>query len=774
MRLAAASLFVLLSAVGALQAQPAPFDMTPERPAPEDPAPRQPATEPEAPAPLPLERARPASDVRRLLLPGGNLTLPGEVAARSWSLHLTPVQATGPARLHLGYRNAIVVAPESSRLQVLLNDVAVMDTPISSAGGLSEITADLPAALLRAGRNEITVRVRQRHRTDCTIASTYELWTEIDSAATFLSFADPAAGKPAAVDDLRALAADAQGRAHVSIVAPAMTQGDIGADVIRLAQAIALYAALPDIRFSVGADASSSQDALALRVLLGSNQELAEQGWALPAGAANGPVAAFHAQRDGNDAPTLVISGRNREDWLGAIDRILGAVDRPAGGARDALITEAWRTPNAPMIYGRRDLSFTDLGIRSEQFSGRRYSTGFQFAIPADFYADAYGEARILLDAGYSDAVLPGSQINVYVNGTIAASVPLTSQHGIVLNRLPIKLTMRHFKPGLNDVVIEANLLTERDAACLPGATAQDSPRFAIFGTSRFVVPDFGRIAQRPDLAAMGGTGYPYGPGREAVPVFMERGDADSLSAAADLFARMALSAGRSIPVAFTSSVDAARTHDAVFIGGITGIPGGVLAQVGVSDESRTSWATSHGRVSAGAGTDQADAEEWRRQMQERGWSHAVQEWFAETFDLSRDMLRFTPAAETDFTPSRPATLLLAQGSNPAGTGTWTVVTAPDNDMLKQGVGALARLPLWNRLSGRITTLDGDLKTVNALPASSLSLIETQPRSFSNIRLITANWLSANILSYSLLLVVACVALGIVTSALLSRLGRRR
>lgn len=765
MRPAAASLLAFLSCAGPLHAQQMPFDMTPERPAIEAPEPDRPE-EPIA------EPAVVSADFHRLLLPMGDLVLPGENAARSWALHVTAAQAASAARLNLGYTNAVVVAPEGSRLQVLLNDVIVLDEPVRSSDGIAEIAAELPEGLLRAGRNEVAMRVAHRHRTDCTVASTYELWTQIDAARTYLSFADPSAATFASFEDLRAISPNAEGQARISIVAPAMTQADISADIMRLAQAIALYVALPSLNFTVDAAPSPAHDDANLRILLGSGEELNELGWSLPHAAAGGPVAAFVPS--GDEPPTLVVSGRNRDDWLAAIGQMLMPVDRPAGTQRDALVTEAWRMPNAPMLYGYRDLSFAELGIRSEQFSGRRYANGFQFAVPADFYADSYGEAHILLDAAYSDAVLPGSQINIYVNGTIAASMPIASRRGLVLNQLPVKLTMRHFKPGLNDVVIEANLATEQDAACLPGTTADETPRFAIYGTSRFVVPDFGRIAQRPNLAATAGTGYPYSLSEQPVSIVVERGDAVGLSATADLLARMALSAGRAIPVVFTTSADAARGQDAIFLGAINGIPAGVLGQVGVAEESRASWAASHGRAPAGSGSDQADAEAWRRQMEGEGWLRGVQNWFFRTFDLTFDALRFAPATEAAFTPSRPAIMMLAQGQNPAGNGVWTVAVAPDGTMLGQGMSALTDLPNWNRLSGHLSTLESDLETVNALPATSTSFIETRPPSFRNYRLTVANWLSANILSYSLLLVVGCVLLGLATSALLSRLGRRR
>lgn len=761
-----ASLVLILSLTN-LCAQSMPFDMAPERPAPAVvPEASEGVAQPAAEAPSALPK-----EFRRGLLPSGDLSLRGENASRSWIIHLTEQQAEAPVRLHLGYSNAVVVAPEASRLQVLLNDATVIETSIRSAEGVTNLEAEIPSGLLRAGRNEFSLRVNQRHRTDCTIQSTYELWTTIKAAQTFLTSTDENSQKLSTVDDLRTIAPDPTGKATIAIVAPGMARGDIGADIMKLAQAIALHVPLPDLNYVVEAAPSSAQDNASLFVFLGTNEELEPLGINLRTKGEDGPVAGFTERRGG--APTFVISGRSRSEWLSALDQLLAPVDRVAGTQRQALVTETWQTPNAPMIYGARELTFSELGVQSQQFSGRRFTTGFQFAIPADYYADSYGEAKILLDAAYAPNVLPGSLVNVYVNGSIAVSMPLNETRGALLKQVPIRLTTRHFKPGLNEVAIVADLASAEDEACLAVAGPGDEPRFAIFSTSRFVVPAFARIGQRPNLAALGGTGYPFGQSKDHVPIFLERNDAASLSVTADLLARMAISAGRAFPVTFTNSIDATRDRDAIFVGSISAIPSTVLGQVNVSEESRSFWGTSHGRAPGGADATQIDAEAWRRQMEQSTWMSEIDDWLQRTFDLNLRSLRFAPLSEAAFVPSQPAQVLLAQGSNPARNGVWTLVTAPDSAMLRDGVNALTRLPNWNQLSGRLATLDTDLQTISALPVTSQSFIETQPFSVGNFRLIIANWLSANILSYSLVLVGACTLLGIATSMLLSRLGRR-
>ena len=143
---------LLLAAAGIASAQsPAPFDMNQERGPerlPSAPPVTTPGARPLSPAPpvsgdarIPAAGqptpARPPSAsselaARRYLVPDRTLQLRGEGEQRSWSIYLTPDQAAAPAKLHVGYQNSIVVAPETSRLAVVINDMPIHNDQISS------------------------------------------------------------------------------------------------------------------------------------------------------------------------------------------------------------------------------------------------------------------------------------------------------------------------------------------------------------------------------------------------------------------------------------------------------------------------------------------------------------------------------------------------------------------------------------------------------------------------------------------------------------------
>lgn len=792
----------VIALVFSAQAQEkAPFDMSPELPAQSEPqaAPAKPVErqekEPEAkqdekpepqqeeqeekeatppaettPLPQPPQPAKAEPPFRRFLLPNDVISLAGEQARRNWAIYLSPRQAASAATLTFGYRNAVVVAPEASSLSVTVNGRAVYQKPIESSEAIAKIDVPIPAGLLRSGRNEIGFSAVHRHRTDCTIESIYELWTEIVADETFLSFADEVAGKLVSQDELPTVGGTASGKAHIVIVAPELARFDIAADVMRLAQALAHHISSPDIEISVDTRPPEEGD-VTLIVLLGAASELASLGYNMPD--VNGPFSAF-AETQPGETPVFIVSGRDRGQWSTALDSVVSPVDRPLDVQRDVILTEGWRTPNAPMILADSRLSFAELGLRSEQFSGRRYRAEFEFGMPSDFYAEAYGTASILLDAAYTSEVQPGSLINVYVNGNIAASMPITTTRGAVLNHFPIKFTMRHVVPGLNRIVLEAQLRTAADQTCSPGAAAGDTPRFALFDTSQFAMPTFARIARRPNLSALAGTGSPYNRATEPIAVLVDRSTNDGLSTLATLLGRMARAAGRILPVEFVASRDAIGRRDAIILGSVSEIPTGVLNQVGISDESRASWG---GSASTGEVRSGPSLEQWRRQVTGSWFSTARRDfgdWFQRTFNMTSEMLRFAPEEEPAFLPPPSAGLIFAQRGNPAGTGVWTVVAAPDKSSLRTNMAAFTELRNWNKLSGRITTYNPATEETETVNVGQFEFIETMPPSIWNYRLIVANWLSTNILSYPVILILACGLLGGVTTFLLGSLGRSR
>ncbi|NNH85326.1 cellulose biosynthesis cyclic di-GMP-binding regulatory protein BcsB [Rhizobium laguerreae] len=814
-RIAAASL-LLLNASAFAQAQTAPFDMSGERPpgasvtprltsptppaatAPVPvtppvsvkPAPATPAAapvppavvappQPAAPAPQPAATANTAAprlgDVRRYVVPFSKLGLGGEYDRRSWSVYLTPEQAAAKASFTFAYQNAIFVAPEASALTVYLNNRPIGQQRVGSPDGPSAVTFEVPSGLLQPGANLVTFEANQRHRTDCSIQSTYELWSNIDPAGTFLSFTGRDAAQLSSADAIRAIGVDGAGKTEFDIVVPALEQPGTTKPLLRLAQGLSVLSSMPNQSFAFSTASLPAGGPGRLSVLVGTAAELRPLFAGLPPGAESAALAAFVTDpRSGS--PVLLISGPSWQAVSSAIDTIVAPTDRSSDVRRDVLTTERWSAPNAPLVFSDTNIALSQLGVKTTEFSGRRLRTSFNIAVPADFYANAYGEAKVLLDAAYTDNVMPGSHIDIYVNDNIASTVPITTTSGGILRHLPIRVTMRHFKPGLNSVAIEAILMTKDDAVCAPGSTAGATPRFALFDTSELQIPDFARVGQRPNLAAMAGTAYPYGRATEPTPLFIDRVDADTLSAAATLLGQMAITAGHPIAVETVASPNTIGDRDAIFIGSISQMPATALSQTNIAKASQASW---HPVADTQAGVvDTGTAfEEWNSKVSGgvlRNRITAFREWLSRNFDISRSSLQFIPGAEQIFTPANADTLLVAQGSSPAGAGAWTVVAAPSAKDLREGLEVLTTQLHWPQISGHITTYSSKTGKIETVPVTRFDFVQSAPWSIANYRLIAANWLSTNILSYAFLLVVFVLLIGVTTSSMLRRLGRSK
>ncbi len=762
---------------GSATAQPAP---APGATKPAPPPAAQPAQTPAAPAPASAQPAVVAAQPtptqaisRRYLLPFENIVFSGESTQRAWTLYLTPEQASSRASLNLGYQNAVIVAPESSRLRLTINGKAVVDIPIASSDNPSALKFPVPVGLLHAGMNEVAVSAVQRHRTDCTIESTYELWTQIDSASTYLSFEDPEAGRWRRIEDVRAIGADAKGSTTFNLIVPAMEQTGSAAPLVRLAEALALMANMPNQSFEISEQARGMPRPGAVNVVVGSASEIAEKLEKLPEGAQVSPTSAI--VDDPKLGPsTVVITGPNWQAVEQAIEDIARPVDRPVASQRVVLATRNWRLPETPMVLAARHLKFSDLGVSTQEFSGRRLRTEFNVGIPSDFYANAYGQAMILLDAAYSQDVLPGSHIDIYVNDNIAATVPITTSGGEILRHLPIKVTMRHFRPGDNSVAIEAVLLTQADATCAPGATGLQDKRFVLFDSSELVMPDFARIGRTPNLSAVSGTGFPYNRADYSLPLIFERTQPEAMSAATTLMAQMSVAAGRLIPVDTAVSPAAVMDRNAVFVGAIPTVPSAVLAELGITSNVASKWGEA---VASNQPNTDTTFDEWRQKLRGSGWRGQVssfEDWMNRTFNISMNSFRLLPGRDPDFTPSNGSTLLVAQKKSPTGEGSWTLVTAPSPATLQQGMRTLAQQDVWRQLGGRIATIDGASSKVAQVPVSSFEFVETEPFSLQNYRLIIANWLSANALAYALVLICLSIALGLATARLLGSLGRKQ
>jgi cellulose synthase operon protein B len=525
-----------------------------------------------------------------------------------------------------------------------------------------------------------------------------------------------------------------------------------------------------------------------IKVALGVASELRGLVAGVPDAATLQALAAL--MQDQNGGSTLLVTGPSWTDLDTAINIVGGPTVANGGVERTTVDTASWHWPEVPMAKGQRSFRFSDLGIATQEFSGRRLKAQFAINLPADFYATEYGEMILNLDAAYTSAIKPGSRVDIIVNGRISATRMFTSQ-GNVVRQHPIRVAMKNLRPGINYFAVETNLLTDADERCAPGETLSEAKRFVLFDTSRLDIPEFGRIGREPDLAVLSSGLFPYGDMPAAV--VMARPDQAHYSATGTLLARMARSAGAPVRSYFATAATA-EDRSVLFVGAVDQLPPRILSRVNVTENLRVTWPSTPGKTgqqvasadfSLPAGQlaldrpDMSSTDDvrrrWAETFQRRGIIQqtvgSVKDWLEQTFSLSLASLSLRENADPPYEPPQRSTLMVAQ-SHVAGAGTWTLVTARTEEALAEEMARLSDPILWSQVSGRAVALDPREQKLEVQPINNFSFVQTQPLSLSNLRLVAANWMSANILQYALLMVAFCTLLGASTYLLLNRLGR--
>src|SRR5215217_7459044 len=129
----------------------APFSMGPRN----APAPATGAAPAKPPVAAGTPAARSVVRIERPIIPFETLRFEGETDARSWTFHLTQDEAASGTTLSMGYKNAVVVMPEASRLRIAINGESVLDTPVASSNDIKRVTSSIRPGLLRPGQNII-------------------------------------------------------------------------------------------------------------------------------------------------------------------------------------------------------------------------------------------------------------------------------------------------------------------------------------------------------------------------------------------------------------------------------------------------------------------------------------------------------------------------------------------------------------------------------------------------------------------------------------------
>ena len=788
----------------------------------------RPAAPPEEAQREPVGRIAPA---RRLAATTDGFRMEGEEATLRFPVYLTEAQTRGRPRLRISYLSAISVAPEASELTVSVNGAVVGRTNIQAPGAVKVVEFEIPEGSLKLGYNAVSLQASQRHRVDCSLNATYELWTQIDPSRSGLVVA-PVAAASLELKDLPALEPDHSGALPVRVVANDKPNLPRLERMIHAVEAVGLIGriARPVVEFGPPMSGRSG-----LNLIVGTAAELREMPDLESIGATGGPRLVVLPPRP-DRVPTLVVTGTSYaeiEEAIAALARGGEVYGTPAG-------LKAASLARGTILDGDETVSLQSLGVSTREFSGRLLRTAFDVYLPADFLPADYGKVMLNLAGAYASGLTSDARILVDLNGSNAASVPLAQTRGEVFENNTIPLPLAKWRPGLNRVAIMAQVPAPADETCGLNATDSKRERFLILDRASLSIPTLAHAARIPDLAATTSGALAFVKSERRPRLVLPTLDKDTVAAAATLAARLAGAAGRMIDFELAGDMQSGSPGPTLVVAPVRSLSPSTLSGLGLDpDQIRTIWqaraetarapgqsgsvpaptldrlrrnlpprcslpeltlrapapsptiasaAPAEARRSPQARLSDGDlVTKWDETLRAR---HPVLEAADGVVERGRALLNSVvgdPRALFSAAPSTPATvtvppgasLIMAQGFPTTAAaqngfdGSVTVITAPNALLLKASAACLIDPEVWSRIDGRFAFLDASDGSLETVAPRNVELVETKTRSLSNIRLVTAGWLSMNPAIYVALTLGLALLLGLTTTSLVRNIGRK-
>ncbi|KQT64010.1 MULTISPECIES: cellulose biosynthesis cyclic di-GMP-binding regulatory protein BcsB [unclassified Aureimonas] len=738
----------------------------------------------------------------RFALEQDQLSFQGENGRLDAPLFVTAAQSAMPARLVFNIDSAISVLPETSRMTVLVNDLPVTETRLGLTGRQT-IEAELPSGLLQPGFNGVRILVEQHHRVDCSLPGTYELWTKIDPATSGLAFG-AASNVLTGLDELGSIQPGPDGRIHVRGIVGKGATGPVIDQTMTAIQAATLLgyfdAPIVDVSNQPGEGAG-------LDVIVGTMGEVS----GLVGNASGNTEFPFVTllPASGGKRATLVVSGVTADDVRLNLAELAGKAraTEPTGplAGQQSLAMFQGKTMNSG-----ETVRFEDLGVDARPFTGRLYRDEFRIVLPADFYAADYDYASIALDAAFSAGLKEDAQLIIRANDKVVTTLQLSSSKSGQLRQQKMRVPLNALKPGINVFRIEALVPSAMDAACEAPMQASPTVRFALAGTSSFTLPHIARVGHAPDISAMtAGIAEANRTIEKGLTVFVPNYDRQLLGAAATFVSKITSSTRKIQPVHTTSVMPLDIKDDLIAFGSSNALPPELFDTIrvaraengtGVADAAAASpsfvsaasaaglspAAPSKGAMSeaeamkaameAAAGTTAPTPEPQQEAALTSSVNRALDD-LSMSFGWAASQIRDFSLAQTSptlFTPSPDAALTIAQMPSPnQSASAWTMVTAPTPAGVVSGVESATSRQRWASLSGAVSEISGENGHVTSQEATSERLYETQPRSFSNARLVLAGWFSRHTEQYLAAMIGTLLLLGLATGLFLRGVGEK-
>ena len=516
---------------------------------------------------------KPLPPLRYLPNNAQGLRLSGEIATSQWPIYLTKAQASEGIVFQLGYLSAISDLPEDSTVRVEINGVSIGTAPINAPYRVKKIRFKVPPQIVRAGFNALTIVASQRHRADCSLKATFELWMQIDATTTGFMFAGNDPGV-ASLNDLPAVPPDRHGGMPIRMVLPTKTTTDDINQALKAVELTAIRGRFEQPVVDVGPTLASGAG---LNVVVGTYGVLEQMAGI---GAMRPQPGGRIKLMPGSDTlrPTLVVAGATSAEIDRALQRL--AIIRNVRGTVEGL--RAVHAFPGYAVDGGTTVKLRDLGVISQQFNGRMFRATFSVIMPSDFYPADTAQVDLDLNGGYAPRLSTQAKIVIRVNNRIAVGSNLGRSSGALFNNRRISFPLGMLQPGLNTISLEAQLPGLQKEPCTPLTDGKARQRFLLLDSSSLVIPQIAHVALSPNLAVTATGAFPYAVLVNPPRLILPQTDPDTIAAAATIVARMAVSANRAIDFKVTTHVPAKASTPALLIGPHAAFSDATLALAGI------------------------------------------------------------------------------------------------------------------------------------------------------------------------------------------------
>ncbi|WP_299815927.1 cellulose biosynthesis cyclic di-GMP-binding regulatory protein BcsB [uncultured Roseibium sp.] len=711
--------------------------------------------------------------IRRLSATTDQLRLEGEMAERTMAIYAPRDEVLKYRKLQVDYLTAVSAAPESSNLAVFVNGQVIGAIELKAGEQNTLRSFDLPPGLLVEGFNEIRFLAQHRHRVDCTIPATYELWTALNPANTGLVF-DPGPGSQPQVlsdlDILRSIPTNENGATNIQLVQIGSTAiGNIDR-ALAVAQSIAVFGKYlnPDVRIQGRPGTGAGLD-----IILGTRSELSQAGYVIGSSRSDIPgLALVRTPVTGRIA--LIISADNRlalDQTIETLASRLAAL--PVTGSRAGVA--AFANKFGRKVDTGRAITLSQLGVTSKRFDGRLLHQDFSLNLPNDFFVGDYGKATLGLNVDALGDLSKANKLQVFANGAALASADLTRTG--ISSRNPLNIPLGGFSPGYNEVRIEVSALTDGDAVCNVAEQVSGDRLYLSAENSAIEFDTFARMRVTPNVAVKNLLASAPSDTRPTL-VQVPADDPASLETAVQLVVASAALNQEVRPVSLVLSSAPVGTRPGLIVAPVDRLSGAAkeayLETINQGRRARSGGITGLlglDAISEGDDSLWADVRRYAGSLW-RGMGFRLSPGAnpGQEFHLEQQDVLFAQRT----TGLSPDERWVAFMGAPVKQDAWTVVTGLGSEDIKTGVSALLE-------KNRLSWLNGDTSLYKASTGQVVSERFSEPNYFAtvanpsdwrNTRLVVAGVISHNMLSFVLFMAAFCVSLGFVYFIALKKSGR--